>query len=76
MTVSPDTTAPTSGSLAAAAVSSLQINLTWTASTDTIGVAGYRVYRNGVAIGTTAAITYADTGSGSKHGLHLLRCCV
>jgi len=33
--------------LLASAVSSSQINLSWTASTDNVGVTGYRVYRAG-----------------------------
>jgi len=39
-------------------VSSTQIDLTWSASTDTggSGLAGYRVYRNGIEVGTTAVI--------------------
>src|SRR3989344_1829192 len=44
---SPDTTAPTTPTnLSATAVSSSQINLSWTASTDNVGVTGYNVYRN------------------------------
>jgi chitodextrinase len=41
-------------------VSSSQINLSWTASTDSVGVTGYKVFRNGVQAGTTTAISYAD----------------
>ena len=42
----PDTTPPTAPTnLAGTAVSSSQINLTWTASTDNVGVTGYRVER-------------------------------
>jgi chitodextrinase len=48
--------------LTAAAVSSSQINLSWTSSTDNVGVAGYKVYRNGTQIATSATATYADTG--------------
>ncbi|MEK7560888.1 MAG: LamG-like jellyroll fold domain-containing protein [Patescibacteria group bacterium] len=41
-----DTQAPSiPGGLTATAISSLQINLSWTASTDNIGVTGYKVYR-------------------------------
>ncbi len=59
----PDTTAPSvPGGLAASVLSALQINLSWSASTDNVGVAGYRVYRNGVQVGTTASRTYSDTG--------------
>ena len=63
VTVSPDTQAPTApANLAAAAVSSSQINLTWGASADNVGVAGYQIHRNGSVIGTTSAITYSDNG--------------
>ena len=42
----PDTNPPTTpAGLAATVVSSSQINLTWTASTDNVGVTGYRVER-------------------------------
>ncbi len=58
-----DTTAPsTPAGLAGMAASSTQINLFWTTSTDNVGVAGYRVYRNGTQIATTATTTYTDTG--------------
>ena len=36
--------------------------LTWTASTDNVGVTGYRVYRNGTQVGTATATGYTDTG--------------
>lgn len=49
--------------LSAIAQSSSQINLSWTVSTDNIGVAGYRVYRNGVIIASNVTATaYSDTG--------------
>src|SRR3989344_1466322 len=58
-----DTTAPTTPTgLAAGAVSSSQINLSWTASTDNVGVTGYNVYRNGTQIVSVAATSYNDTG--------------
>ncbi|EFU40403.1 S-layer domain protein [Paenibacillus vortex V453] len=58
-----DTTAPTvPGNLAAAAVSSSQINLSWTAATDNMGVTGYDIYRNGVLVGSAAQTSYADYG--------------
>jgi|SRR5579871_185607 len=37
-------------------------SLTWNASTDNVGVAGYYVSRNGVQIGTTANTVYQDSG--------------
>src|SRR3989344_173512 len=64
-TVIADSTPPsTPGSLTATAQSSSQINLSWTASTDTggSGLAGYRVYRDGIQINTTTATSYSDTG--------------
>jgi hypothetical protein len=58
-----DTQAPTvPTNLAATAVSSSQINLTWTASTDNLAVAGYRIYRGGVQVNTSATNSYSDTG--------------
>ncbi len=58
-----DTTAPTvPGNLAAAAVSSSQINLTWSASTDNVGVAGYIVYLNDARLATTATTSFQHTG--------------
>ncbi|MCG3113116.1 MAG: DNRLRE domain-containing protein [Candidatus Manganitrophus sp. SB1] len=59
----PDTTAPSvPQGVAASILSAIQINLSWSASTDNVGVAGYRVYRNGVQVGTTATPGYSDTG--------------
>jgi len=68
----PDTTPPTvPGSFLASAVSSMQINLSWTASTDTggSGLAGYKVERctgsgcTGFSqIKTTTATSYSDPG--------------
>ena len=48
--------------LSATAVSSSQINLSWTASTDNVGVTGYRIYRGGTQIGTSATNSYSNTG--------------
>jgi chitodextrinase len=48
--------------LTAITVSSSQINLSWTASTDNVGVEGYDVYRNNTLIGSTNATTYSSTG--------------
>src|SRR5438552_775449 len=59
----PDTTPPTVPTgLTASAVSSSQINLSWTASSDNVGVSGYRVYRGGTQIATTSATSFANTG--------------
>jgi chitodextrinase len=48
--------------LSAPSVSSTDVTLAWTASHDNVGVAGYRVYRDGVLIRTTAATAATDTG--------------
>ncbi|GGG54014.1 hypothetical protein GCM10010918_03530 [Paenibacillus radicis (ex Gao et al. 2016)] len=58
-----DTQAPTAPSnLTATAVSGSQINLSWTASTDNVGVTGYRVFRGSTQVGTPSGTTYSDTG--------------
>ncbi len=58
-----DTTAPTvPTALTKTAASATSVSLSWTASTDNVGVTGYEVYRNGVKIGTVAGTTYTDTG--------------
>lgn len=59
---SPDTTPPsTPKNLTASAVSSFQINLSWDSSTDNVGVAGYKIYRDGTQIATSQTISYQDT---------------
>ena len=59
----PDATPPaTPTGLAATVVSSYQIGLSWKASTDNVKVVGYRIYRSGLEIGTTTALSYADSG--------------
>ena len=59
----PDTQSPTTPTnLSASVVSSSQINLSWTASSDNVGVTGYRVYRGGTQITTVTGTSYSDTG--------------
>jgi len=66
----PDTLPPTApGNLTVTAISSTQINLSWTASTDNVGVTGYKVERcsgtacsNFVQFATSTTTTYSDTG--------------
>ncbi len=48
--------------LSATVISSGQINLAWTASTDNVGVRGYRVYRDDVQIAAMTGTGYADAG--------------
>src|SRR5437899_8215288 len=62
-TPSADTTPPTTPTgLTAAAAGSTGANLSWSASTDNVGVTGYIVRRNGVQVATPATTSYADTG--------------
>jgi chitodextrinase len=71
---SPDTQAPTvPTSVAAVAVSSSQINLSWTASTDNVGVTSYLVERcqgTGCAtfaqVGTSATPSYTDNSASAS----------
>ncbi|MGZ8697203.1 MAG: LamG-like jellyroll fold domain-containing protein, partial [Gaiellaceae bacterium] len=46
----------------AAAVSSSQIDVSWSASSDNAAVTGYRVRRNGTLISTTTATSFSNTG--------------
>src|SRR5256884_370194 len=69
-----DRQAPTAPSnLTATAVSGSQINLSWTASTDDVGVTGYPVERcqgagctSFAPIATAGGPTYSDTGLGAN----------
>jgi fibronectin type 3 domain-containing protein len=59
----PDTMPPsTPGNLTGSSYQPTQAYLTWNASTDNVGVAGYYVRRNGVTVATAAQTYYADTG--------------
>ncbi|MES2812271.1 MAG: M4 family metallopeptidase [Bacteroidota bacterium] len=58
-----DTTAPTApASLTASGTTSSSTNLSWTASTDNIGVTGYDVYQGATLKATVTGTTYAVTG--------------
>lgn len=57
-----DTTAPSApSSLTATAVSQSRIDLSWTASTDNVFVAGYDIYRDSTYIVSTPQTSYQDT---------------
>ena len=59
----PDTVAPSVPTgLVATPVSTTQINLSWNASTDNVGVTGYQVFRNGQQIATTTTTSFSNTG--------------
>ena len=53
-------TAPTN--LTAMAISASQVSLSWTGSTDNRGVAGYKIYRNDLEVGTSVSNSYVDSG--------------
>src|SRR5439155_367680 len=59
----PDATPPsTPTGVVATAAGATTINLSWTASTDNVGVTGYIVKRNGTLVATPTSTSYADTG--------------
>lgn len=72
-----DSTPPSQpGTPVGTAVSTSQINWTWTASTDTggSGFAGYRVYLDGASTPTTTVTTNAYSSTGhSANSVHTLR---
>ena len=51
--------------LTATAASTSQINLSWTPSTDNVGVSGYKIFRNGTQVATATIAAYQDTGLAS-----------
>ena len=57
-----DTTPPSvPAGLTGTAVSTTQVNLSWSASTDNVGVAGYNIFRNGTKLSATTTTSYQDT---------------
>ena len=59
----PDVTAPsTPGGVTAVAGGDPEIVVSWTASTDDLGVSGYDVYRGTTRVGQTTGTTFTDTG--------------
>ncbi len=62
-TTSTDTTPPsTPTAVTVTAKTSTSVSLSWTASTDNVGVTGYQVFRNGTQVGTPVTTTFTDTG--------------
>lgn len=56
-----DTTGPTIPTgLTAEVVAPTRIALSWEAATDNVGVTGYRILRDGVALGTTTQLAFTD----------------
>ncbi|MGI8665034.1 MAG: CARDB domain-containing protein [Jatrophihabitans sp.] len=60
-----DTQAPTAPSNLAYTQPSGTIALTWTASTDNVGVTGYNVYRNSALLTTVTGTSYTDSTAGT-----------
>jgi chitodextrinase len=57
-----DTTPPSVPSgLTAASKTSSSVSLTWSASTDASGIAGYDVYRDGALVGSPVSTSYTDS---------------
>ena len=54
------TAASAPAGLTVTAVNANQADLSWTASTDNVGVSGYRIFRNGVQIAATTGTSYSD----------------
>jgi chitodextrinase len=57
-----DTTAPSTPTLSASGTSQTSTNLSWTTSTDNVGVTGYNVYRGTTLLTTVTGTTYTATG--------------
>jgi hypothetical protein len=74
----PDTIAPSvPAGLGAASVGASQVNLSWSASTDNVGVTAYKVYRGGSLIATLGNVTiYSDSGliASSTYGYTVSAC--
>ena len=58
-----DTVPPSAPTRLTASLSGFSVRLAWTAATDDQAVAGYTVYRGGVAVGTSATTSYTDTAA-------------
>ena len=56
-----DSTAPSAPKGLVATANATTINLAWNASTDNVGVAGYRIYRSGTEIGASPVTSSVDT---------------
>lgn len=57
-----DTTAPTAPVLSASGTNSSSTNLSWSGSTDNVGVTSYDVYQGSNLLGSTVSTTYAVSG--------------
>jgi uncharacterized repeat protein (TIGR03806 family) len=62
LTTLPDTSPPSAPGSLAGSSQLTSINLTWSASTDGVGVAFYRIRRDGDVIGTVQTLSFNDSG--------------
>ncbi len=59
----PDTTAPSAPTgLTSTGKTATSVSLSWTASTDNVGVTGYDVYRGTTKVGSPSTTSFTDTG--------------
>ncbi len=69
-------TVPTDLKATALIVSDGEVTLSWTASTDNVGVTAYKIYRNGALVATTTATRYTDAGlSGTTTYTYTVAAC-
>jgi hypothetical protein len=54
------------GNLTASVARGRKVVLSWSSSSDNVGVAGYRVFRDGIHVGTAAAAGFVDSPGGKK----------
>ena len=64
-----DTTPPTPPGVLSATTTNKSVTLSWTPSKDSVGVAGYFIFRNGEYIGSTPTATFTDAGNRLRPGL-------
>ncbi|WP_445718380.1 reprolysin-like metallopeptidase [Flavobacterium sp.] len=62
ITATADTTAPSASTLSASGTTQTSTNLSWTATTDNVGVTGYNVYQGTTLVTTVTGTTYTVTG--------------
>ncbi len=58
-----DTTAPSvPTNVTSTSKTDSSVSLSWTASSDAVGVTGYEIWRDGAKVGTTTSTSYTNTG--------------
>ena len=68
-----DVTPPTAPTTLSATTSGQSAQLAWGAATDDVGVAGYRIYRDGRLEATTPATSYLDPGAALSRHVYVVR---